>query len=387
MFTTDSKASTETASICRRNTTSDDTMQIIDPESNNKKRIRTIVDRQAGAKRATAVEKTMTPRECVLGFRKAVVMSLTLSLACTIVGYVLVLVPSFITLPVFRRNFACPEATITDICQIPAAWQSGLILGPSAGQMIGLLLSGWVVEKFGYKRTILVTLPVLSGFIFITFFASSLPVFLVGMMFCGIPWGIFQTLTTNYASDICPTPIRGYITAWTNVCWIIGQLFGAIILRILVNNTTELSYKLPLGLQWMFPVLIFISAILAEESPWWLVRHNKMKEAKLALSRLVNKKNTPLGYSVEDHLDLLIETNQNDINNSDNGTRIGYIDCFRRTNLRRTEVTVAVWMIQNGCGNVLMQWSAYFFVEAGLTSKQAFTLQIVQASKLSIHRS
>ena len=382
MPTADSKASSDTASM--RNKTSNEAVPITDTESNNEK-LTTIFNRQDGAKRAAIAEKTMTLRECVLGFRKAVAMSLILSLACSIVGYGLVLLASFVTLPTFRRDFACPEATIEDVCQIPASWQSGVILGPMAGQIIGLLLSGWVVEKFGYKKTILGALFLLSGFTFVTFFAKSLPIFLIGSLLCGIPWGIFQTITTNYASDICPTAIRGYVTAWTNVCWIIGQLGASIVLQVLVNNTTALSYKLPLGLQWAFPLPLFVFAIIAEESPWWLIRHNKMEEARLALSRLVTKKYTPAGYSVDDHLDLLIETNQNNIKNSDNG--VGYIDCFRRANLRRTEITVVFWTIQNACGTALMQWSAYFFVEAGLTHKQAFTMQIMQASYLFVHHS
>lgn len=368
----DSKASSDTASMSKRNTASS--------ESNNEKNT-TILNRHDGAKRAAIVEKSMTLRECVLGFRKAVAMSLILSLACAIVGYGLVLLASFVTLPVFRRDFACPGASLTEVCQIPASWQSSVVLGPMAGQIMGLFLSGWVVEKFGYKKTILAALSLLSGFTFITFFATSLPIFLVGSLLCGIPWGIFQTITTNYASDICPTAIRGYVTAWTNVCWIIGQLGASIVLQVLVKNSTELSYKLPLGLQWAFPLPLFVFAIIAQESPWWLVRHNKIEEARLALSKLVSKKHIPAGYSVDDHLDLIIETNQNNINSSDNG--VGYIDCFRGANLRRTEITVVFWTIQNACGTALMQWSAYFFVEAGLTQEKAFMMQIMQVSDFS----
>ncbi|OBT92053.2 hypothetical protein VE01_09750 [Pseudogymnoascus verrucosus] len=367
MPTADSKTSSDTASMFKRSTASS--------ESNNEKHT-TILNRQDGAKRAALVEKSMTLKECVVGFRKAVAMSLTLSLACAIVGYGLVLLASFVTLPVFRRDFACPGASLTEVCQIPASWQSSVILGPMAGQIMGLFLSGWVVEKFGYKKTILAALSLLSGFTFITFFATSLPIFLVGSLLCGIPWGIFQTITTNYASDICPTAIRGYVTAWTNVCWIIGQLGASIVLQVLVKNSTELSYKLPLGLQWAFPLPLFVVAIIAQESPWWLVRHNKIEEARVALSKLVSKKHIPAGYSVDDHLDLIIETNQNNINSSDNG--VGYIDCFRPANLRRTEITVVFWTIQNACGTALMQWSAYFFVEAGLTQEKAFMMQIMQ---------
>jgi SP family general alpha glucoside:H+ symporter-like MFS transporter len=35
----------------------------------------------------------------------------------------------------------------------------------------------------------------------------------VAEVLCGIPWGIFQTLTTAYASEVCPIQLRGYLTA------------------------------------------------------------------------------------------------------------------------------------------------------------------------------
>ena len=136
MPTADSNASNDTASIAMKKTASGEAVPIIDAASNNEK-LTTIFNRQDGAKRAAVIEKTMTLRECVVGFRKAVAMSLILSLACSIVGYGLVLLASFVTLPVFRRDFACPEATIEDACQIPASWQSGVILGRSEERRVG----------------------------------------------------------------------------------------------------------------------------------------------------------------------------------------------------------------------------------------------------------
>jgi hypothetical protein len=35
----------------------------------------------------------------------------------------------------------------------------------------------------------------------------------------GIPWGIFQTLTTSYAAEVTPTHLRAYLTTYVNLCW------------------------------------------------------------------------------------------------------------------------------------------------------------------------
>lgn len=243
-------------------------------------------------------------------------------------------------------------------------------------------MSGWLVERFGYKRTFMASLVALSAFIFIVFFAGSLTVFLVGLLLCGLPWGVFQTLTTNYASDVCPTPIRAYVTAWSNVCWIIGQCLGAVTQRALVHDMTMLSIQIPLGLQWVFPLPIFIFSLWAQESPWWLVRKGRTDEARKVLTKLVSQRRAPEGYSIDGQLAMIQLTNADELRET-NGTGTGYLDCFRGVNRRRTEISTFTWVIQNASGSALMQWSPYFFQRAGMAKEQAWNFVIVQVSLVS----
>ena len=334
------------------------------------------------ARTATVVEKEMSPWRCVKAFRPAVLQAIILSCACIMEGFDLVLITGFLTNPVFRQKYQCPDQPLDKpggVCEIPASWQSALVVGPTVGQMIGVLLSGWLVERFGYKKTFMASLVALSGFIFIVFFAQSLAMFLVGLLLCGLPWGVFQTLTTNYASDVCPTPIRAYVTAWSNVCWIIGQCLGAVVQRALINNDTILSLRIPLALQWAFPLPIFIFALWAQESPWWLVRKGRHEQARKSLSKLVSLKHSPEGYTVEGHLAMIQLTNADELKETD-GSGTGYLDCFKGANRRRTEISTVTWVIQNASGSALMQWSPYFFQQAGMPPEQAWNFVIVQVS-------
>ena len=147
------------------------------------------------ARTATVVEKEMSPWRCVKAFRPAVLQAIILSCACIMEGFDLVLITGFLTNPVFRQKYSCPDQPLDKlegVCEIPASWQSALVVGPTVGQMLGVLLSGWMVERFGYKKTFMGSLVVLSGFIFIVFFANSLAMFLVGLLLCGLPWGVFR---------------------------------------------------------------------------------------------------------------------------------------------------------------------------------------------------
>lgn len=80
--------------------------------------------------------------------------------------------------------------------------------------------------------------------------------------------GVFQTLTTTYAAEVCPVALRPYLTTYVNLCWVIGQLIASGVLKAFVTNTSQWAYRIPFAIQWIWPVPIFIASYLAPESPW-----------------------------------------------------------------------------------------------------------------------
>lgn len=61
-----------------------------------------------------------------------------------------------------------------------------------------------------------------------------------------------------------------------------------------------------------------------------------------------------------------------------------YWDCFRGSNLRRTEICVMVYLIQVIGGNPLIGYANYFFETAGLPAKSAFDSRSRDSSKLNV---
>lgn len=57
----------------------------------------------------------------------------------------------------------------------------------------------------------------MTAFIFVLFFAPTIEVLVVGEVLCGIPWGMFQTLTTQYASEVSPVQLRPILTTFVNM--------------------------------------------------------------------------------------------------------------------------------------------------------------------------
>ncbi len=97
--------------------------------------------------------------------------------------------------------------------------------------------------------------------------------------------------------------------------------------------------------------------------------------------KLTNMKRAPANYVIEDHIASLYMTDQTEANEELNGgSKLGYIDCFKGVNLRRTVNCCLIWAMQNACGSALMQFSTYFFLQAGLGPEWAFTFTLIQVS-------
>lgn len=339
------------------------------------------------AKDATQKEHNMSFMQAIKLYPKAVGWSILLSTAIVMEGYDVVLLSSFYALPQFNKKYGelLPSGEYT----VPAPWKSGLSNGALCGEILGLFINGIVSEKYGYRKTMIVSLAMMIAFIFIPFFSHNIQTLLVGGKFsrsalftssltqleilCGIPWGVFQTLTTAYASEVCPVALRAYLCTYVNLCWVMGQFIASGVLRAVLSREDQWAYRIPFAIQWMWPLPILIGVIFAPESPWWLVRKGRVEDAKSALLRLTSR-NDPT-FNADETIAMMSHTNEIEKQISA-GT--SYLDCFKGVDLRRTEIACMVWMVQTLCGSTFMGYSTYFYQQAGLATVYAFDLSMAQ---------
>lgn len=151
-------------------------------------------------------------------------------------------------------------------------------------------------------------------------------------------------------------------------------MIGVGVLRGFLFRKDQWAYRIPYGLQWMWPVPLFIGVLFAPESPWWLIRKGRIEDAKKALRRLTSR-NSGTDFNVDDTVAMMVHTNSLE-NEITKGTT--YFDCFKGTDLRRTEIVCMVWMIQNMSGNTFSNYSTYFLEQAGLGQADSYSFAIGQ---------
>jgi MFS transporter, SP family, general alpha glucoside:H+ symporter len=91
---------------------------------------------------------------------------------------------------------------------------------------------------------------------------------------------------------------------------------------------------MPFIVQWVWIIPLLLIVYFAPTSPWWLVRQGRLDHAKNSIRRLTN----PEHFSDEDAKNMvamMVHTNELEKQAMAGAT---YLDCFRGTDRRRTEI-------------------------------------------------
>jgi SP family general alpha glucoside:H+ symporter-like MFS transporter len=160
-------------------------------------------------------------------------------------SYDVFLMGNFVALPAFRAKYGVYDAA-TSSYVIVTKWQSALQVSGQLGALIGVFLAGPLTSRIGYRWATLTGLMLLNVFIFVFYFAESLPVIFVAQLLEGVPWGIFIANAPAYCSEIVPIKLRAPATQMLQMFWAIGSIIvGAVTYRYNgVNDASAYKYVL-----------------------------------------------------------------------------------------------------------------------------------------------
>lgn len=118
------------------------------------------------------------------------------------------------------------------------------------------------------------------------------------------------------------------------MCWGAGILLSSGVVRAVAGIQSDMGWRLPFILQWIWPVPLIVAAYFAPESPWNAVRRNQIDLARKSLMQLYQ--DTPdKEQAVDSALAYIRHTTELETSETADAS---FLDCFRGTNLRRTEI-------------------------------------------------
>lgn len=147
------------------------------------------IERIPDAAGANAQEHELTFWQAFRLYYKGVFWSLIISTVIIMEGYDTKLMGTLFAQPNFREHYG--NRVKDDKFEISAPWQAGLVNGSAVGQFAGLVVAGYLTERFGFRKTMLAGQLAIVGCIFIQVFSTSLPVLevaqiLFGEFLCGV---------------------------------------------------------------------------------------------------------------------------------------------------------------------------------------------------------
>lgn len=192
--------------------------------------------------------------------------------------------------------------------------------------------------------------------------ASKQGVFFTGKFVQGLTIGVVVTVTQTYMSETLPSVLRGPIIAFFPIFFLLGQLISAVIVLLVDDVPGERSYRLCIISMWPFSAITAVVAAFLPESPAHLIRKGKVEAAVKAQGRLDNAKDdTQLNIR---KLHASIE-HEKEVAQSD---RSRYMDCFKRTDTRRTCIAMLGAVLPQLFGLPIRGDGPYFLQIAGMES-------------------
>ncbi len=249
------------------------------------------------------------------------------------------------------------------------------------GCLIGAVFTGWLSDRYGRKRLLL-----LAAFLFalssvLTGWAGSFSAFVVWRIAGGVAIGMASVLSPMYIAEIAPAHARGRLVALNQFTIVIGVL-GAQVVNWLIAHpvpdtaTAEFiraSWNGQTGWRWMFAAvaapatLFFLGTLMIPESPRWLVRSGAAAGARSILARIGGEK-----YA-EAEVHTILQTL-----NVEHGAHTGFRELMTPAIRPILFVGIALAVLQQWSGiNVIFNYGEEVFRAAGYgVSSILFTIVI-----------
>lgn len=322
---------------------------------------------QEQSKLATEREHSMGTLEAIKLYPKAIFWASIFCWALVMVGYDSGIIFSLYALPAFTKKYG--QYYGPDVgYEISAKWQNVLGMGTPVGQSLGALFASHLMERWGRRKVFAASLLCTTSFIFLQTFAPNIHVLAAGEFLAGLLYGTYVVLAPTYASEVCPVCLRGILNASINLAYVIGQLIAAGVGQGVSTRSDQWAYRIPFAVQWVWIPFLALAIAFAPESPWWLAKQGRMKEAEASLRRLAV--DSPK-VDIQATLAMIQLTLLHEMEVQKGAT---FAECFRGSNRIRTEVAVMVQVWQVVTGISLIGYATYFFELAGMPVAASFDM-------------
>jgi len=159
------------------------------------------------------------------------------------------------------------------------------------GCVLGVAIAGYIADKIGRKKTLLITAFLFAVSAIGSAIADSYTFFVVARIIGGVGVGAASMLSPLYISEIAPADKRGTLVSLYQLAIVLGINIVFFFNYKVAQFSTE-AWNIETGWRYMVgsevipALLFFIALFFVPESPRWLSKEGRNDEALSVLSRI-----------------------------------------------------------------------------------------------------
>lgn len=255
------------------------------------------------------------------------------------------------------------------------------------GCLFGSLAAGYLADRYGRRRVLLVAAILFAISSALTGWAYSFVSFIVWRIVGGTAIGLSSNVSPLYIAEVSPAAIRGRLVSLNQFAIVVGILLAQVVnwriaQPVAANLTVDAilhSWNVQYGWRWMFSAVVIPSAVFTvaslflPESPRWLLTRNRKDDARAVLQHVGGS-----AYAVNEiagiERSLLTEATD----------RSSWRDLLRPGIRRIVFVGIALAVLQQWTGiNILFNYAAEVYRSAGYGANDIF-LNIVITGAINL---
>jgi len=237
------------------------------------------------------------------------------------------------------------------------------------GCLAGSVISGWLSDRFGRKRLLILSAALFVAASLGTGAAGSFNTFVIFRLLGGIGIGLASNLSPMYIAEITPGNVRGRFVSINQLTIVIGILLAQLINWKIARpvpqgasiNDILLSWNGQMGWRWMFyactvpACIFFILMWFVPESPRWLAKDKVNHPKVIKILTKIGGKDFADFELASINETLISETEKSDIS------------LLKQPGVRKILVIgIVIAIFQQWCGiNVIFNYAQEIFSSAG----------------------
>ena len=173
-----------------------------------------------------------------------------------------------------RKDFVIPSATASLFTSIL-----------SCGTFFGALIGADIADFIGRRPTIIMGSGVFCvGCVMQIASTNQEVLFVFGRLIAGCGVGFISAVVILYMSEIAPKKVRGAMVSGYQFCITVGILLANCVVYATQARSNASSYRTPIGVQFVWAVILAVGLFILPESPRYFVKKGKLQEAAKALA-------------------------------------------------------------------------------------------------------